>query len=273
MLKRFLTLSLIGLLSACGGGSDSDFNPSISGIRVQSLRYGQTAVIDLAGQFLRNDMLADTGTCTNPSFSASSTPDHAVLNCKVSATGSLPITIKSAAGAVLFTQTLTVLQPQVTLITSKGNIVMALNADQAPITVNNFLSYVSSGFYQGTLFHRVIAGFVVQGGGYTTGLVKKTGNAPIVLESNKGLLNTRSTVAMARTNVPDSATSEFFVNLVDNPALDYQSEAIPGYAVFGKVVQGMDVVDKIAAVPTATSNGFADVPISDVTIQFAVQIQ
>jgi len=274
MFKRFLTLGLLGLLSACGGGGNSDFKPIVSEIRVQGLRYGQTAVIDIAGQFLRNDMVADTGSCTNPSFSASSTPDHAVLNCKVSATGSLPITIKSAAGAVLFTQTLTVLQPQVTLITSKGNIVMALNADQVPTTVDNFLSYVSSGFYQGTLFHRVIAGFVVQGGGYTKSLVKKTGQlAPIVLETNKGLLNTRSTVAMARTNVPDSATSEFFVNLVDNPALDYQSEANPGYAVFGKVVQGMDVVDKIAAVPTATSNGFADVPISDVTIQFAVQIQ
>lgn len=274
MLKRLLTLGLIGLLGACGGGGDSDFKPSISEIRVQSLRYGQTAVIDLAGQFMRNDMVADTGTCTNPSFSASSTPDHAVLNCKVTATGPLPITIKSAAGAVLFTNTLTVLQPQVTLVTSKGNIVMALNADQAPITVDNFLSYVRSGFYQSTLFHRVIAGFVVQGGGYTTGLVKKTGQlAPIVLESNKGLLNTRSTVAMARTNVPDSATSEFFVNLVDNPALDYQSADKPGYAVFGTVVKGMDVVDAIAAEPTAVFNGTADVPTTDVTISFAVQTQ
>ena len=273
MFKRFLTLGLLVLLSACGGGGDSDFKPIISEIRVQSLRYGQSAVIDIAGQFLRNDMVAETGTCTSPSFSASSTPDHAVLNCKVTATGSLPITIKSAAGAMLFSGTLTVLQPQVTLITSKGNIVMALNADQVPTTVDNFLSYVRSGFYQSTLFHRVIAGFVVQGGGYTTGLVKKTGNAPIVLETNKGLLNTRSTVAMARTNVPDSATSEFFVNLVDNPALDYQSADKPGYAVFGTVVKGMDVVDAIAAEPTAVFNGTADVPTTDVTISFAIQTQ
>ena len=273
MLKVLLLTSLTVLLSACGGGGDSDFKPIISEIRVQSLRYGQSAVIDIAGQFLRNDMVAETGTCTNPSFSASSTPDHAVLNCKVTATGSLPITIKSAAGAMLFSGTLTVLQPQVTLITSKGNIVMALNADQVPTTVDNFLSYVRSGFYQSTLFHRVIAGFVVQGGGYTTGLVKKTGNAPIVLETNKGLLNTRSTVAMARTNVPDSATSEFFVNLVDNPALDYQSADKPGYAVFGTVVKGMDVVDAIAAEPTAVFNGTADVPTTDVTISFAIQTQ
>ena len=273
MLKVLLLTSLTVLLSACGGGGDSDFKPIISEIRVQSLRYGQSAVIDIAGQFLRNDMVAETGTCTSPSFSASSTPDHAVLNCKVTATGSLPITIKSAAGAMLFSGTLTVLQPQVTLITSKGNIVMALNADQVPTTVDNFLSYVRSGFYQSTLFHRVIAGFVVQGGGYTTGLVKKTGNAPIVLETNKGLLNTRSTVAMARTNVPDSATSEFFVNLVDNPALDYQSADKPGYAVFGTVVKGMDVVDAIAAEPTAVFNGTADVPTTDVTISFAIQTQ
>jgi cyclophilin family peptidyl-prolyl cis-trans isomerase len=142
------------------------------------------------------------------------------------------------------------------------------------VTVNNFLSYVGSGFYQSTLFHRVIAGFVVQGGGYTAGLAKQTGQAaPIVLESNKGLLNTRGTVAMARTNVPDSATSEFFVNLVDNPALDYQSAVSPGYAVFGTVIKGMDVVDAIAATPTTTINATTDVPITDVSITLAIQTQ
>lgn len=133
---------------------------------------------------------------------------------------------------------------------------------------------MSSGFYTGTLFHRVIAGFVVQGGGYTTGMVKKTGQlSPIALESNKGLLNTRSTVAMTRTNVPNTATSEFSVNLTDTPPLDYQSEASPGYAVFGKVVTGMEVVDAIAAEPTNTVNGVADIPATEVTISFARQSQ
>jgi peptidyl-prolyl cis-trans isomerase A (cyclophilin A) len=273
MFRIILTAGLVTLLSACGGGG-SDFSPIVTQIQANSLRYGQTAVIYVAGQFMRNDMVADTGTCTSPSFSSTSTPDAAVLNCKVTATGPLPITIKAANGAVLFSDTLTVLPPQVTMITSKGNVVMELDPQKAPITVNNFLSYVSSGYYASTLFHRVIAGFVVQGGGYTTGLVKKVGqNAPIALESNKGLLNTRSTVAMARTSVPDSATSEFFVNLVDNPSLDYQSAANPGYAVFGTVVQGMDVVDAIAAVPTATVNGVADVPTADVTLSFAIQTQ
>ncbi len=272
MLKNFLITCLVALLSACGGGDG--FEPIVTQIKANSLRYGQTANISVAGKYMRNDMIADTGTCTNPSYTASSTPDLATLTCTVTATGPLPLTIKSASGAVLFTDTLTVLPPQVTMITSKGSVVMELDPTKVPTTVNNFLRYVSSGFYSSTLFHRVIAGFVVQGGGYTTGLVKKTGqNAPIALESNKGLLNSRGTVAMARTNVPDSATSEFFVNLVDNTSLDYQSAASPGYAVFGKVLTGMDVVDAIAAVPTATVNGSLNVPVTDVTILFAQQTQ
>jgi cyclophilin family peptidyl-prolyl cis-trans isomerase len=272
MLKTIFITGLAVLLGACGGGSD--IGPVVTTLQAQSLRYGQTAVIYVGGQFLRSDMQADTGTCTNPSFSTSSTPNTAVLNCKVTAVGALPITLKAANGQVLFSTTLTVLPPQVTLYTTKGNIVMELNAAVVPTTVDNFLSYVRSGFYTSTLFHRVIAGFVVQGGGYTAGLVKKTGQlAPIVLESNKGLLNTRATVAMARTGVFDSATSEFFVNLVDTPRLNYQSPTDPGYAVFGTVITGMDVVDAIAALPTAPYNGTADVPVSEITLNFASQTQ
>ena len=259
-------------LGACGGGSS--FDPVVTQIRAQSLRYGQSVVIEVAGKYMRNDMIADTGTCTNPTFGTASSPDRAILNCKVTATGPLPITIKSANGALLYSGTLIVLPPQVTLITSNGNVVMELNAAAVPTTVNNFLSYVSTGYYGRTLFHRVISGFVIQGGGYTAGVVKKPGQgAPIALESNKGLLNTRSTLAMARTSVSDSATSEFFINLVDNPSLDYQNPASPGYAVFGKVVQGMEVVDAIAAMATTVVNGFANVPTTDVTILFAVQTQ
>ena len=271
MLKKFLLTGLVSLLSACGGG---DFVPTVTQMKAQSLRYGHSAVIDIAGLYLRSDMIADTGSCTSPSFSSTSTKEHAVLNCKVTAVGALPITIKSADGNVLFSTTLTVLPPQVTLVTSKGALVMELNPVLAPTTVNNFLSYVSSGYYTSTLFHRVIAGFVAQGGGYITGMVKKAGQlAPIALESNKGLLNTRGTLAMARTSVFDSATSEFFINLVDNPSLNYQSASSPGYAVFGTVVTGMDVVDAIAATPTSTVNDTADVPSTDVTITFALQTQ
>lgn len=273
-MQKIIFLScLVSLLSACGGGG-SPFEPVVTQIKAQSLRYGQSAVIDIAGLYMRSDMIADTGTCTNPTFNAASSPSHAILSCKVTATGPLPITIKSADGAVLYSQTLTVLPPQVTLFTSKGNIVLELNAAAVPTTVNNFLGYVSTGYYGSTLFHRVIAGFVIQGGGYTAGVIQKPGQkAPIALESNKGLSNLRGTLAMARTNVPDSATSEFYVNLVDNLSLDYQSATSPGYAVFGKVVQGLDVVDAIAAIATATVNGFANVPSTDVTTLAAVQTQ
>lgn len=261
---------LLAFLSACGGGTE--MGPAISQIQAQSLLYGQTASIRVGGKYLRFDMVADTGTCLEPAFTSDSNPDLAVLTCKVTATGPLPITIKAADGRLLHSSTLTVLQPQVTLITSAGTVVMELNPALAPIAVNNFLSYVSSGYYARTLFHRVIAGFVIQGGGYTSGLVKKAGQTgPIALETNKGLSNTRSSVAMARTGLFDSATSEFFINLADNLSLDYQDAASPGYAVFGKVVAGMEVVDAIATTPTTTVNAFADVPTTDISISFAVQ--
>jgi len=271
-IMKYLLVLLTFTLAACGGGDR--FEPSISEIQVQSLRYGKTAVILLAGHYLRADMVAETGSCTNPSFGTNSTPETAILNCKVTATGTLPMTLRSAEGKTLYSTTLTVPTPQVTLNTSLGSVVMELDPQAAPITVNNFLAYVGSNYYTNTLFHRVIAGFVVQGGGYTAGLVKKPGQtAPIALESNNGLLNLRGTVAMARTDVPDSATSEFFVNLVDNTSLNYQSAASPGYAVFGKVVQGLEVIDAIAAVPTSAQNGAQNVPTTDVTITAAAQTQ
>jgi peptidyl-prolyl cis-trans isomerase A (cyclophilin A) len=262
------------LLSACGGGNAAD-NQLVNQIQVKTLSYGKQAEIYVAGLNLRANMTAVTGACKDPVFNITqSVPELAVLNCTVSATGVQPIRIIDANGETLYTSTLTVPEPRVALVTSAGTVYLELNPTAAPVTVNNFLAYVSSGYYRNTLFHRVIAGFVAQAGGYTTGLVKKTGQrSAIELESNKGLLNTRSSLAMARTNVPNSATSEFFINLVDNPSLNYQSDSNPGYAVFGKVVQGMDVVDAIATSTTGTVNGFSDVPLTEVTITFALQTQ
>ncbi len=272
MIKRLWAVCCAVLLAGCGGGGD---NQQITEVQAKTLSYGQQAVIYVAGVDLRADMTAVTGVCKDPVFNnAQSVPELAVLNCTVTATGDQPLAITGSNGQVLYKGTLTVPAPQVALLTSLGNITLELNPAVVPVTVNNFLAYVNSGYYSNTLFHRVIPGFVAQGGGYTTGMVKKSGqSAPIALESNQGLLNSRSSLAMARTSTPNSATSEFFINLVDNPALDYQSDASPGYAVFGKVVQGMDIVDAIAAKQTTTVNGFANVPLSDVTINLVLQTQ
>jgi cyclophilin family peptidyl-prolyl cis-trans isomerase len=216
-------------------------------------------------------MVADTGSCTNPSFSTSSTPGLAVLNCKVTATGTVPISIKSANGDLLYAGALMVPQPQVTLKTSMGDIVLDLDPTAAPLSVNNFLQYVSANFYTHLIFHRVVPGFVIQVGGYDAALTPALVQSPIPLESNNGLLNVRGALAMARTNVPDSATSQFFINVADNPSLDYVSATQPGYAVFGKVASGLPVVDSIAAVPTGVRNGMSDVPLTDVVIVSAAQ--
>lgn len=157
--------------------------------------------------------------------------------------------------------------PRVRLDTSLGAIVLELAADKAPKTTANFLSYVKSGHYEGTVFHRVIPDFMVQGGGFTADMAQKPTEAPIALESRNGLSNRRGTIAMARTMVPDSATAQFFINVKDNSFLDQaNSRDGHGYAVFGKVVSGMDVVDKIRAVPTGNRAGHQNVPQAPVTI-------
>ena len=273
LIKSVLGIALVAMLSACGGSTG--FPPVITGVKVQSLKYGNSATIYLGGKDLRSSVTVDSnGACTNPSFASNSTTDTLVLNCVVKVVGDLPLTIKAEDGSVIYTTTLTVPKPQVTMFTSKGTIVLELDPTTAPISSNNYLSYVSKGFYTSTLFHRVISGFMIQGGGYTTGLVKKAGqSAAIELESNMGLSNLRGTLAMARTNVFNSATSEFFINVVDNTFLDYKNAGNPGYAVFGKVVQGTDVVDAIVAEPTGVFNGFADVPLADVVIKLVVQTQ
>lgn len=158
----------------------------------------------------------------------------------------------------------------VKLVTSQGDIVVQLDAAKAPKTVDNFLQYVKAGHYNGTVFHRVIENFMIQGGGMTPDLKEKPTRAPIPLESRNGLSNLRGTIAMARTNVPDSATSQFFINVKDNAFLDAsRSPDGNGYAVFGKVVQGLDVVDKIRKVDTGSRGPYSDVPVQAVLIKQA----
>ncbi len=159
-------------------------------------------------------------------------------------------------------------RPRVAVETRLGRIVLELFPEKAPRTVENFLRYVQEGFYEGTVFHRVIPGFVIQGGGLTADLVPKPTHPPVRNEADNGLSNRRGTVAMARTMVVDSATSQFFVNLADNTFLDHRDKTPRGYgyAVFGKVVEGMDVVDAIARVKTGVVKGFRNVPLEPVVI-------
>jgi len=158
--------------------------------------------------------------------------------------------------------------PRVLMKTTKGDITIELFSDKAPLTVKNFLSYVDEKFYDGTIFHRVIRGFMIQGGGMAADFREKPAKPPIKNEASNGLKNKRGTLAMARTPEPHSATCQFFINHVDNDFLDYKSSTVDGYGycVFGKVIKGMDVVDAIAASPTTTKQGMQDVPRETITI-------
>ena len=154
----------------------------------------------------------------------------------------------------------------VTLKTNFGSFVLELNEKAAPITVKNFESYVNKGFYNGTIFHRVIDGFMIQGGGFTKDMSQKQTDAPIKNEADNGLKNKKYTIAMARTSIPNSATSQFFINVKNNDFLDYTGQSNPGYCVFGKVIEGQDVVDKIGKLKTRVKNGMGDFPIKTVKI-------
>ncbi|VAW45450.1 Peptidyl-prolyl cis-trans isomerase PpiB [hydrothermal vent metagenome] len=165
--------------------------------------------------------------------------------------------------------------PQVLFETNVGTFIIELYPDKAPDTVKNFLTYVNDGFYDGTIFHRVIPNFMVQGGGFTADMQKKTTRASITNEADNGLRNTVGTVAMARTNDPHSATAQFFINVAKNSFLDYREKTSRawGYAVFGRVIKGMKTVNKIRSTPTGSTKGMIDVPQKTITIIKARQIK
>jgi peptidyl-prolyl cis-trans isomerase B (cyclophilin B) len=165
--------------------------------------------------------------------------------------------------------------PKIKFQTSLGDFVIQLDTEKAPISAENFLNYVNTGFYTGTIFHRIIPGFMAQGGGFTTDFEQKPVEAAIKNEANNGLKNDRGTLAMARTNDPHSATAQFFINYKDNGSLNHTSESPSGwgYAVFGKVIEGMDVVDKMADAPTGNRGMHQDVPQTDIVIEKAEVIK
>jgi len=181
----------------------------------------------------------------------------------------------SSTGSTMNQTATTTTTPRVKLQTSMGDITIALAADKAPKSVENFLTYVRDGFYDATVFHRVIDGFMIQGGGFEAGLKQKTTRAPIDNEANNGLKNARYTLAMARTNDPHSATAQFFINVSDNDFLNHSAPTAQGwgYAVFGEVVEGMEVVDAIKGVKTGNKGFHQNVPVEDVVIVRATVVE
>ena len=166
-------------------------------------------------------------------------------------------------------------QTKVKFETSLGDFIIQLNPEKAPVSSENFIAYVNDGFYNGTVFHRVIPGFMAQGGGFDTDFQQKSGNSPIKNEADNGLKNDRGTVAMARTNDPHSATAQFFINYKDNASLNHSSPSASGwgYAVFGEVIEGMDVVDSMTDVATGNRGGHQNVPITDIVVKKAIVIE
>jgi peptidyl-prolyl cis-trans isomerase A (cyclophilin A) len=186
---------------------------------------------------------------------------------------SVQVGLAATAGALLLAGSALAADPQVSLKTSMGEIVLELNQEKAPKTVDNFLQYVKSGFYKGTIFHRVIDGFMIQAGGMDAKLQGKAVRKPVKNESDNGLSNAAYTVAMARESAPDTATSQFFINVVDNPGLDFPNMNGSGYTVFGKVVKGQEVVDKIKGVIVDDVRGMENVPVTPIVIQSATIVK
>lgn len=269
-MRHLLSLLYLPLLISCGGSDKS----AVFDVSALDLKYGASAIILFVGSYVGDQGLKTEIPNCSSQIPVTSTPTQYAVRCVVNKTGDMHVRVTNAVGEVVFSKVLNVPAPQVSFDTSKGKIVAELNPNAAPLTVNNFLGYVQSGFYTNTLFHRVVPDFVIQGGGFVSGMTPQQGEGkPITLESSNGLSNLRGTLAMARTTAPDSATSQFFFNLKDNAKLDYQSADKPGYAVFGKIVQGLDVMDRIGAVQTSMQAGQADVPVEEIIVKSVTRIQ
>lgn len=273
-----LSLSLV--LAGCGGGGEG--GASVLNLSATGVKYNSTMTITVSGRLLGAgvSMSADKG-CENFVKKAGGTDESVDFTCKLTTAGDVFVRVRNAANDTIGSLRVEVPQPRMTIVTNQGTFVVELDPGTAPVTVANFTAYVAANFYSSTIFHRVVTGELIQGGAYLAGPKAKVPNlAPIVLESNNGLKNVRGTIAMARiADQPDSATSEFFINTQDNPAFDRQNDQNPGYAVFGTVVSGIDVVDKINAVATrsVTLDGsglvLPNVPVTDVRITSITQTQ
>ena len=295
-LRAALPLLTTALLAGCGGGgSDAVTVPTtmrVTSATADTPLYGQSLHITVQGELLDQGITPVSTACktllpaATTQYASSASTLHYL--CDVQAVGNQTMELRRTdTGAVLHTLNFTVPLPQVTMAVSNGagvngDVVFTLRPDLAPITVNNFLAYVRSGFYDNTVFHRVQTNFVVQGGGYPSPVVAgtvpthKTTNAAITLEAGNGLSNVQWSVAMARTSVANSATSEFFINLKDNASVLDKTTTNAGYAVFASVTAGTDVVSAMTSAPCQTITGFVSsalgcVPIPNVVVSTARQ--
>ena len=272
--KFFLSfISLSALVLAGCGGSSSSLDLAVSDIAVNQFKYGQLSQFTLTGNFSNNEINVSTKNCKGLALVAGGTTTTKSVTCTIGAvgTGVVSMEAKLAGGTVLKSVSFDVPNPQVSMQTSLGAVVLELNPTAAPLSTDNFLQYVNSKFYDNTLIHRVVTTgiFVAQGGWLIpTPAVQPGQKAAIALEVNKGLSNLKGTIAMARSADLNSATSQYFFNLADNVALDTSNG---GYAVFGKVVSGAEVLDAMANVKTTTAFGLADFPASNVVVLSATQ--
>jgi len=259
------------LLSACGGSSAPSV--TVSGIQANQLKYGQAAQFTITGYSLDKDINISTQNCKGLALVAGGTDSSKSVTCTISAVGvgAVSLEAKLADGTVLKSASFDVPNPQVSMVTNLGTMVVELNPTAAPLSTDNYLQYVNSKFYDNTIIHRIVTAgiFVAQGGWLTPAPAVQPGQkAAIALEVNKGLSNLKGTIAMARSSELNSATSQYYFNLADNVALDTSSG---GYAVFGKVVSGIEVLDAMASVKTTTAYGLADFPASSVIVLTATQ--
>jgi len=274
-----MTVSALGLV-ACGGGSSSG-GPSVSNMAANNTIYGRTMTVTVSGAALSSpDLQLDVqGPCSDMVRATPALDFQATFTCRVEGIGTITSVIRDAAGAELGRLRVNIPAPQVRFTVLQGGrsgvFVVELDPVAAPITALNFIRYVNAGFYRDTIFHRVLPNQIVQGGQYTTDLsLRPALFDPIKLESDNGLKNLRGTIAMARAQDPNSASAQFYINLVDNPAFDRQGAEIPGYAVFGKLITGQEFAAELGRVPVASiSNEFPSLPLTNIVMTAVVQTQ
>ncbi|MBI3154578.1 MAG: peptidylprolyl isomerase [Burkholderiales bacterium] len=251
----------------------------MSNLTATNVAFGRTMTLTVSGSGLdAPDLALDAdAACKDPRRSGATLSYQASYTCAVEGVGALTLRMRDAQGQELGRIQVAVPAPRVAFSVSQtsrsGSFTVELDPVAAPVTALNFIRYVNAGFYTGTIFHRVLPERIAQGGQYGSDKALRAALfSPIALESDNGLKNLRGTIAMARTSEPDSATAQFYINLIDNPGFDRVSDTLPGYAVFGRVVEGLEVVDQIGSVPVLTfSSEFPSLPVDDVLMTLVTQ--